>query len=77
METKIPIRLNIFDSKDFQVSLLIDEFLDDLLISRPEDFNIFRGKLKYFWRETKIFLAGVRRLSEKSSNRQTTYLLVV
>ena len=48
METKIPIRLNIFDSENFQVSLLIKEFLEDLLVSRPEDFNIFSGKLKYF-----------------------------
>ena len=24
-----------------------DDFLDDLLVSRPEDFNIFSGKLKY------------------------------
>ena len=25
-----------------------DDFLNDLLVSRPEDFNIFSGKLKYF-----------------------------
>ena len=47
-KTKKSIRLNIFDSEDFQVSLLIEDFLDDLLVSRPEDFNIFNGKLKYF-----------------------------
>ena len=48
MVTKIPIRLNIFDSEDFQVRLLIEDLLDNLLVNRLEDFNIFSGKLKYF-----------------------------
>ena len=56
-EPKILIRLIFFDSEHFQVSLLIslliEDFLDDLLESLLE---------------TKIFLAGVRRFSGKSSN---------
>ena len=46
--------LNIFDSENFQVSVIIEDFLDNLLVSPPEDFNIFSGKLKYFYRKTKI-----------------------
>ena len=43
METKIPIKLNIFDSEDFQVSLLIEDLLDNVLVSRTKDLNICRG----------------------------------
>lgn len=53
-EKKILIRLNIFDSKDFQISLLIQDFLEDLLESildpkftiHPEDFR--RGLLMHY-----------------------------
>ena len=46
MEKKNPIGLNIFDS---------DDFLNDLLVSHPKDFNIFSGKLNIFSGKLKYF----------------------
>ena len=66
METKIPIRLNIFDTEDFLVSLLREDFLGRLLDSKIKYMRRLR-----FSRQTKILLKFrreyVRILFRKSS----------